>query len=357
MAARDSWAVQASGPTGLLDVEESRVALGAVWMPGASGIVARSGFRPGPGTSPGLVTPTGTPDANVHVAPFQLVLQTGRAAIGGPYIITLDAIANVNVLSTPADPTNPRNDLIIAQQSDTFYGDGVSTWQIRQVVGTPSGSPADPAVSGSGDYVPLARVRVNASVTTITGAVITDLRTTGHAKSLTGGLSTVGLGGILPVATKAERDALSLFPGLIVARLDVGGINLYDGAAWHYFGRPTTATVATTQSTASVPYVDLTTPGPAVTVETDTAVKVTVTAGLYNTGTNATYAGFAVSGATTRAALDAETIQTGSTAGVRASVTAYVTGLTAGSNTFTMKYRVDGGTGNFYARTIMVEPL
>lgn len=233
MAARISWAVQATGPAGLLDVEASRVAVGALLMPGSSGIVARSGFRPGPGTSPGLVTPTGTPDANVHVAPFQLVLQTGRATTGGPYLITLDATANVNVLSTPADPTNPRNDLIIAQQSDTFYGDGVSTWVIRQVVGTPSGSPADPAVSGSADYLPLARVRVNASATTITGAVITDLRSSGHAKSLTGGLYTVSLGGILPVATAAERNALAgLYPGLTVWRVDLNRIEMYDGAAW-----------------------------------------------------------------------------------------------------------------------------
>jgi hypothetical protein len=232
MTARDSWATQAAG-AGIIDVEDARVAMGAMWMPGSSGIVARSGFRPGAGTSPGLVTATGTPDANVHVAPFQLVLQTVRATTGGPYIVTLDAIFDVNVLSTPADPTNPRNDLIIAQQSDTFYGDGVSTWVIRQVVGTPAGSPADPAVSGSGDYVPLARVRVNAGVTTITGAVITDLRTSGHAKSLPAGLNTVAAGGILPVTSAAERNAIAgKYPGLTVWRTDLNRIEMWDGAAW-----------------------------------------------------------------------------------------------------------------------------
>lgn len=235
MAERDSWAVQASGPTGILDVEEVRVALGALWTPGSSGVVVKSGFRPGPGASPGLVSATGTPDANVHVAPFQLVLQTGRAGVGGPYIMTLDAIKDINILSTPAHATNPRDDLIVAQQSDTFYGDGVSTWTVRQVVGTPAGSPSDPAVSGSTDYVTLARVRVVANATTITGGNITDLRTSGHAKSLTGGLYAVAVGGWLPVASQAQRDALTgVYPGFAVWRTDTtpDRVEVYDGTGW-----------------------------------------------------------------------------------------------------------------------------
>jgi hypothetical protein len=233
MALRDSWAVQASGPAGLLDVEEARVALGALWMPGASTTTAKSGFRPGPGTSPGLVSATGTPDANVHVSPFQLVLQTARAGTGGPYIITMDAIADVNILSTPADGTNPRNDLVIAQQSDTFYGDGVSTWAIRQVVGTPAGVPADPSVSGSTDYVPLARVRVNAGATTITSGNITDLRSGGHAKSLTGSLYTTTVGGLIPVASAAGRDALTgVYDGLSVWRTDLHRAEVHNGTAY-----------------------------------------------------------------------------------------------------------------------------
>lgn len=245
MAARDSWATQAAGPTGTLDVEDARVALGALWLPGSSAVNVKSGFRPGGGlTNPGQVTASGTPDALVHVAPFQLVLQTSRAPVGGPYIITLDAQFDVNVLSTPADPTNPRNDLIIAQQSDTFYGDGVSTWNIIPVVGTPSGSPTDPAVPGSTDYVPLARVRVNANATTITNANITDLRTSGHAKSLTGGVATVAAGGILPTASQAERDALAKYNGMVVSRLDrTAWLELYDGV-WQALSTPTVTSIA-----------------------------------------------------------------------------------------------------------------
>lgn len=237
MAIRDSLWVQASGPTGMLDVEETRVGLGALLTPGSSGVVAKSGFRNGPGTSPGSVFASGTPDAFVHVAPFQLMLQTSRAAVGGVYIMTLDAQFDVNILSTPADSVNPRNDLVIAQQSDTFYTDAVSTWTIRQVVGTPSGSPADPSVSGSTDYVTLARVRVNANATTITNANITDLRAGGHAKSLVGGLNSVALGGLLPVASQAQRDALTgIYDGLHVYRQDRDWIEVYDGAAFRVQG-------------------------------------------------------------------------------------------------------------------------
>ena len=42
---------------------------------------------------------------------------------------------------------------------------------------------------------------------------------------------------------------------------------------------------------------------------------------------------------------------------VQGSATFYVIGLTAGSNTFTAKYRVDAGTGTFANRTIVVIPL
>lgn len=233
MAIRSSLFVQNSGPTGVIDVEEARVGLGALVMPSVSALKAKSGFRPAGGASPGLVTATGTPDGFVHVAPFQLLLQGGRATVPGVYAACADAIVDINILSTPADPTNPRDDLIVAQQSDTFYGDANSDFQVRHVVGTPSGTPADPAVSGSGDYITLARVRVDAAATTITSGKITDLRTGGHANSLTGGLYSVALGGTLPVASQAQRDALtSLFAGMRVYRSDLKIDEVYDGATW-----------------------------------------------------------------------------------------------------------------------------
>jgi hypothetical protein len=74
--------------------------------------------------------------------------------------------------------------------------------------------------------------------------------------------------------------------------------------------------------------------------------------------------GFAVSGATTLAASDAQSLVAGILGGggaprpdMQGSATYLVTGLTAGSNTFTAKYRVDGSTGTFANRNIIVIPL
>ncbi len=42
---------------------------------------------------------------------------------------------------------------------------------------------------------------------------------------------------------------------------------------------------------------------------------------------------------------------------VNAGATFLVTGLTAGSNTFTQQYKVNGGTGTFANRRLLVIPL
>jgi hypothetical protein len=223
-----------------IDQEEARVGTGALLVPGTSAVKAKSGFRPGPGTSPGLVQASGTPDANVSVAPFQAFLQTSRASVGGPYSLTLDSSKTINILSTPADATNPRDDLIIAYQADTFYGDGSSAMAITQVVGTPSGTPSDPSTAAYPDHLKLARVRVDAGATTITSAKITDLR----SSSLSGGMWTVGLGGILPVASQTERDALSKWDGLTVWRMDRDWVEICDGLVFRVVGVPIVTSTA-----------------------------------------------------------------------------------------------------------------
>jgi len=211
-----------------MDVEETRLAVGALLFP-TQNIVSKSGFRSQASFSgQGSVSATGTPDGFVHVSAFQLFMQGGRSSASGVFIMSADATVDINILSTPADPTNPRNDLVIAQQPDTFYGDANSDFVVKQVVGTPAGSPVDPTVTGSQDYVTLARVRVDALATTIVQAKITDLRTSGHAKSLPNGLHTVGLGGILPVESGTVRDTLGTYPGMTVFRRDTKAVEVWD---------------------------------------------------------------------------------------------------------------------------------
>ena len=127
---------------------------------------------------------------------------------------------------------------------------------------------------------------------------------------------------------------------------------------------PTTAvaTVATSEATTSETYTNLTTSGPAVTVTTGTKVLVIVTSRLQGdaSGTQQ-YVDFAISGATTRSASDTTALFHRRGTGdnhLRMSAATSLT-VTAGSNTFTAKYRTStgGGTATFENRQIFVMDL
>jgi hypothetical protein len=124
---------------------------------------------------------------------------------------------------------------------------------------------------------------------------------------------------------------------------------------------PAGATVAASQTTASVTYADLTTVGPSVTVTTGTAAYVAIQCRMANgTANSQCYASWSVSGATTVAASNTTAIICeNATAGniQRHGVFHYQSGLNPGSNTFTMQYHTDVGTGTFSDRHIAVIPL
>ena len=121
-------------------------------------------------------------------------------------------------------------------------------------------------------------------------------------------------------------------------------------------GLPTSAAaaVATSQGTSSTSYTDLSTAGPAATLTTGTKALVVITTFMEaNIGGYNTYAGFAVSGSTTIAASDTRGLR--AKAGVQVSAVYLLTTLTAGSNTFTMKYKAEAGsTATFSNREIAV---
>lgn len=115
--------------------------------------------------------------------------------------------------------------------------------------------------------------------------------------------------------------------------------------------RAATASVATQQSTASTSPTDLATSGPAVTVTTGTKALVIVGAslGTLTTGMDATM-GFAVSGASTVAASIPNASRNYiNQSGMRWSSVILLTGLTAGSNTFTAKYWSANATTAYFA--------
>jgi hypothetical protein len=210
--------------------EDARLGTGALLTPGTSAVNTRSGLRPGPG-NPGLVAATGTPGPNVTANAFQ-----GTAVLAarpGPYVVTTDAQATIPILDVPAHASLQRNDLIIAQVRDASYAPDVDrVYVVRRIQGTPGSG--DPAITDGPNYITLARVRVTAGATTITTPMIDDLRP--------GWIS--ALGGLLPIRTLAERDALTVYPGFPIYRLDKAWTEIHDGTAWRVQGQVVTAALA-----------------------------------------------------------------------------------------------------------------
>lgn len=120
--------------------------------------------------------------------------------------------------------------------------------------------------------------------------------------------------------------------------------------------------VNSTETTSSTSYANVQTNGPSVTITTGTQALVFFGALMGNQTANAIcYTSVGVTGASTVAASDTWAIvDDGHSAAStddnvrRRSSFKMFTGLTAGDNTFTMKYRVNTGTGNFNYRAIAV---
>jgi hypothetical protein len=125
------------------------------------------------------------------------------------------------------------------------------------------------------------------------------------------------------------------------------------------------ATVATGESTTSTTYADLTTTTDTVTatIGANGLALVNLYSLLQNSqASSISYVSFAVSGANTLAAADGNAlIYTTPPSGANwynaMGATFLLTGLTAGSTTFKMKYRVNANTGTYSARQISVVPL
>lgn len=119
--------------------------------------------------------------------------------------------------------------------------------------------------------------------------------------------------------------------------------------------------VDASETTTSVTFTDLATVGPTVTLTTGTKALVVITSYLHN-GTNSTlnFIGFEVSGATSIAADSTRCLFLSNTSTgngrpeLRYSWSYILTGLNAGSNTFTLKYRCSGGTLSAQNRILSV---
>lgn len=162
--------------------------------------------------------------------------------------------------------------------------------------------------------------------------------------------------GVLP--TTVQTTAPTGTTGLFWFDSDDMLVYVYNGTSWVCI-TPVSAVVTTSQTTSSTAYTNLATVGPTATITTGTQALVTVTANLTNdTISDGAGMSFAITGATTVAASDNFAYYINAVAGGQnfgGSATYLVTGLTAGVNVFTAKYRaVAGGTMTALRRHISV---
>jgi hypothetical protein len=210
------------------------------------------------------------------------------------------------------------------------------------------------------------------------GSIAADIEGVTAGTGLTGGgtsgtvtLALDSAAVIAPTIVDAKGDIIAATAADTVARLAVGtngqvltaASGQATGLEWTTISAipaNATATVATTETTTATSYTNLTTAGPAVTLTTGTKALVIVTALITADATNCfSFMSYEVTGASTVSAADAAALQwrQGTATGTRSRASAAtIQTLTAGSNTFTAKYRTDGGgnNGSFTARSILV---
>lgn len=145
-----------------------------------------------------------------------------------------------------------------------------------------------------------------------------------------------------------------------VTFVPTGITTIYNGSVW-VCTTPISAYTTNAGTTMSGTYTATLSgsPGvnPTVTLVTGTTALITVSALLYGSSSGNTWAGVAVSGAGTVAAADGYAAYTGTTAGIVSCKTVVLSGLTAGTNTFTIQYRAGAHTGNYQDRQIVVQGI
>ena len=181
---------------------------------------------------------------------------------------------------------------------------------------------------------------------------------------------------VMTFTTEAARDAALTAPteGMVAyltaptvpaatgstTYVPTGIQTIYNGAAWVCV-TGIGATQVSSSTTTSVTFTDLATVGPSVTLSTGTTALVQLSALMTASATSA-YAiqSVAVSGASTIAATDLRSTFVQSPSGSYQGMAGrgiVIGGLTAGTNTFTIKYRATAGTATFEGRELFVQGI
>jgi hypothetical protein len=215
--ASDPLAINASAGAPAYSAAEMRRLLALATMYNGRNLGGKPGVRPG-GNQLNVTLVSSTITVATGLA---LVEDSGFTTTRGPYWVAVDTAATLTL--TAANATNPRKDIVYLRVYDTDEDSSGFRQAIPEyLAGTAAPSPAEPALPAGS--IKLATIDVPQSG--------------GGAAAVTMNfLYTVANGGILPVRTTTERDALSVSEGQAAYVLAGGGgdaLYVYDGAAWDY---------------------------------------------------------------------------------------------------------------------------
>lgn len=239
----------------------------------------RSGLRVG--------TPADTLTATATLwtlKPCAAQIDPGAATHQGMYGWASDE--NITGAVTASDATYARKDIVYVQVNDSSSGDGSGALNanVLYLAGAATATPTAPALPARSFLL---------------GTIDVPKTGAGSPTSTVNPARFVAAGGILPVKDQAERDALSLFDGLTVQRMDVTGrpMETWDGTEWVRFSRSYAKAAGVSSigivgaSVAAGPFGQTFPAGrftvaPIVTVTTDQARLIAVAADVTATGFN-----------------------------------------------------------------------
>lgn len=167
------------------------------------------------------VTVSSTGNGSVTVAAGVCLLYSSAQASQGVWRAQFPQIGPIALGARPTSGQS-RIDLVVARLYDSGSGVGsVKEAKIEVIAGSPNATPSAPSLPAGAIYLELDRLTVPSSGT------ITHVQTTQR---------TVAAGGILPIDTTAERDALVAagiaYRGLVVDNAQTGGLERYTGSGW-----------------------------------------------------------------------------------------------------------------------------
>jgi len=197
-----------------LTAQQERQAWGAVHG-GGSGrqLGGRSGFRVG--TPSNVLTATST---TWTLGACSAMLDPGAQTHQGMYGWSNDT--NVTGTVTAADATYDRKDIVYIQVNDSDMDtSGAKSAPVLYLAGTASASPVAPALPARSFLV---------------GTITVPKAGGGSPTVVRNPAVYVAAGAPLPVSSSTERDALTVFDGLSVRRMDIPGrpVETWDGTDW-----------------------------------------------------------------------------------------------------------------------------